>query len=395
MAYQFVHMEVYSRKGRNGRNVDFILAEAERRPDACLHVTEPVRPELIFGVEVAEVRRLHNERAETATVTTRTGKSRRIRTDQNTLVAIVASHPATTEAVSSTPAIAHAVANWEALTVEWLRTLYGDQLVSVIRHVDETHPHLHAFVLPDDIEMRARRLHPGQEAKATIMTAALVEAEDRKTLNRRADAAYRASMRAWQDSYWQTVGLPCGLARLGPGRRRLSRLEWQAEKKQMQAIQEAHADAALARVAAAAHRVEAIRLHKAAEARIGHARSVVLTARQEGKRILESARSRATRLRSIGSQIRSLWDGLRRSVVEARIRQAVAGEVAEAHKRAEAERHRAVEETRKRRDAERAHEATVAAVHALGRERDMARRRLDALERKAGAIIPNELRRIP
>lgn len=81
MAYQFVHMEVYSRKGRDGRGVDFILAEAERRADACLHVAAPARPETMFGVGVDEVRRLHDERADAATTATKAGKVRRIRTD--------------------------------------------------------------------------------------------------------------------------------------------------------------------------------------------------------------------------------------------------------------------------------------------------------------------------
>lgn len=416
MAYQFVHMEVYSRKGRDGRGVHFILAEAERRPDACLHVAAPTPPETVFGVEVTEVRRLHDERAATATATTKAGKTRRVRSDQNTLLTVVASHPATMEAVRGDPATARAVRDWEAQTVAWLRGLYGDQLASVVRHVDEAHPHLHAFVLPNGPDMRAGRLHPGQEAKARIMSTGPADGEDGKILNRRGDAAYRAAMRGWQDSYWQAVGLPCGLTRLGPGRRRLTRQEWQAEKVQAQAVRQAReradalraagsafvtktrteaadalgqaqAEAAEIRAAAIARQEAAMRLHDAAEARFQKARSVLSRARREGSRILEDARARAARLRSIGSRLRSLWDGLRRSTVEARIRDAVAGEVAEARRRADAERHRAAEEMRRRRDAERGREAAVAAAQALGRERDAARRRLAALLPDAGPLL--------
>lgn len=416
MAYQFVHMEVYSRKGRDGRGVDFILAEAARRADACLHVAAPARPELVFGVEVGEVRRLHDEQAATATATTKAGKTRRIRSDQNTLLTVVASHPATMEAVRADPATARAVRDWEAQTVAWLRGLYGDQLASVVRHVDEAHPHLHAFVLPNGPEMRAGRLHPGQEAKARIMSAGSAEGEDGKILNRRGDAAYRAVMREWQDSYWQEVGLPCGLARLGPGRRRLTREEWHAEKVQAQAvrrarervdalhtaanafvtktrtetaaaIRQAQAEAAEIRAAAIARQETAMRLHDEAEARFRNARAILSRARREGSRILEDARAKAGRLRSIGSRIRSLWDGLRWSAVEARIRDAVAGEIAAERDRAEAARLRAADEARRRRDAERAREAAVAAVHALGRERDAARRRLAALLPDAGPLI--------
>lgn len=416
MAYQFVHMEVYSRKGRDGRSVDFILAEAERRPDACLHVAAPTPPELVFGVRVGEVRRLHDEQAAAAIATTKAGKTRRIRSDQNTLLTVVASHPATMEAVRSDPSTARAVREWEARTVRWLQDQYGTALVSVIRHTDEAHPHLHAFVLPDDPEMRAGRLHPGQQAKAGIMSVGPAEDEDGKTLNRRGDVAYRAAMRGWQDSYWQTVGLPCGLTRLGPRRRRLTREEWQAEKVQAQAvriareradalrtagdafvtktrteaaaaIRQAQAEAAEIRAAAIARQEAAMRLHDQAEARIRKARSVLSRARREGSRILEDARAKAGRLRSIGSRIRSLWDGLRTSTVEARIRQFVAGEIATERDRAEAARRRAAEEARRRRDAERAREAAVAAAQALGRERDAARRRLAALLPDTGLII--------
>lgn len=424
MAYQFVHMEVYSRKGRDGRGVDFILAEAERRLDACLHVAAPTPPETVFGVEVAEVRRLHDERAATATTTTKAGKTRRIRSDQNTLLTVVASHPASMEAMRADPATAHAVREWEVMTVAWLRELYGDQLASVVRHVDEAHPHLHAFVLPDGPEMRAVRLHPGQEAKALILSAGPAEGEDGKVLNRRGDAAYRAVMREWQDTYWQKVGLPCGLARLGPGRRRLTSAEWQAEKVQAQAVRlarervdalhtagnalvmktrmeatdavrQAQGEAAEIRAAAIARQEAAMRLSDHAEARIRKAHSVLSRARREGTRILEDARAKAARLRSIGSRVRSLWDGLRWSMVEARIRDAVTGEIAAERNRAEAARLRAADEARRRRDAERARDAAVDAIHAIVRERDAARRRLVALLPDAGPLIHHGPRRGP
>src|SRR5690606_18676728 len=146
--------------------VDFILAEAERLPDACLHVAQPLPPKTVFGVDVDEVRRLHDERVGAAKATLANGRQRAIRKDQNSLLTVVASHPSTMDAVGSDPAVEAAVRAWETKTVEWLRDQYGSALVSVIRHVDETHPHLHAFVLPTDPEMRAGRLHPGLEAKA-------------------------------------------------------------------------------------------------------------------------------------------------------------------------------------------------------------------------------------
>lgn len=408
MAYQFIHLEAYSRKGRAGRSVDFVLAEADRHPDATPHVVTPTAPEIVFGVDVGEVRRLHDERAETAKSALVNGKQRAIRKDQNTLLTVVASHPATMDALRNDAALTHQVKAWEAQTVAWLRRQYGGHLVSVIRHVDEAHPHLHAFVLPDSADMRAARLHPGQSAKAELLAAGSVLGEDAKAANRRGDRAYRAAMRGWQDSYWQAVGLPCGLTRLGPGRRRLSREAWRAERTQAEAVrtarqrvaalqadgqtfinatraqayairQEAHDEAASIQAAAIDKQKEATRLHDAATARLQAARTTLHDARREGRRIIDLARTQAGRLRSFGAGLRFLWDGLRLSRIENDIRQSLANEIAAERQRTNDARRQALDERHLRRDAERRQERTVAAVHATGRERDAARRELNAL----------------
>ncbi|MGP2490842.1 hypothetical protein ACTDI4_04305 [Mesorhizobium sp. PUT5] len=407
MSYQFVHMELYSRKGRDGRSVDFVLAEAARRPDACLHVQNPVPPAVVFGVDVDEVRHLHDERAATAKATLATGKQRAIRQDQNTLLTVVASHPAAMDSVASNPALADEVKEWEARTVAWLRDQYGVALVSVIRHVDESYPHLHAFVLPEAPDLRAGALHPGQEAKRRVVSAGAANGEDGKTLNRRADVAYREAMRDWQDSYWQAVGLPCGLTRLGPGRRRLTRDEWQAERTQVRAVRhaqdraalieaeadslasQAKADAAIAhaerteadRIRAAAVEQAAIakRLHDAAEMRLRKARAALSRASDEGKRILGAAHREADRLRAFGGRLRALWDGLRRSAMEDRLRASVARDLARERTRADEAGRRVAEEARRRREAESRAEDAVASARAVGRERDAARRQLSAL----------------
>lgn len=408
MAYQFIHMEVYSRKGRDGRSVDFVLAEATRRPDACLHVPNPIPPEVVFGVGVDGIRRLHDERAATAKATLANGKQRAIRQDQNTLVTIVASHPAAMGSLASNPCLADEVKEWEGRTVAWLRDQYGVALVSVIRHVDESHPHLHAFVLPDVPDLRAGSLHPGQEAKRKVVAEGAADGEDGKALNRRADAAYRAAMREWQDSYWQTVGLPCGLTRLGPGRRRLTREEWQAERTQAQAVRQAQdraariktdaasyasrakadaselitaakADVARIRAVAVEQAAKAKRLHDAAEMRLWKARATLSRASDEGKRILGTARREADRLRAFGGKLRALWDGLRRSAMEERLRASVARDLTQERTRADEAGRRAVEEALRCREAERRAEDAVASARAVGRERDAARRQLAAL----------------
>ena len=244
--FQFVHIESFARKSdAKGRSTSFVFDEASRTPGACEHVTNPAEPITVFGKSVDEVRALHDELATGATATTKAGKTRKVRSDQHTLLTIVASHPA---APGEQP---EAVAAWQDRTVAWLRETWGDRLQSVIRHDDEGHVHVHAYVVPDDGEMRARRLHPGVVAKENAKAAALAEGHDAKAANKIGDDAYKVAMRGLQDSFFEAVGVPSGLARLGPGRRRLDRGAWQAEKAQAAAAGVAIAAAEVARVQAA------------------------------------------------------------------------------------------------------------------------------------------------
>ena len=268
MGFQFVHLEGCSRKpDEKGRSVDYVLSEAERRPHSCTHVLAPLAPELVFGLSVAELRALHDKKTAAAVATIAGGRTRKIRQDQLTLLTVVASHPARTAEVRDDPAVAAEVAAWEQCVVKWLRENWGDDLSSVVRHVDEEHAHLHAYILPSDPEMRARRLHPGVAAKEAIKREAVAEGADAKACNAAGDKAYRAAMRAMQDGFWREVGMPCGLARIGPARRRLTRAEWHAERAGVAAAALALRVADGARVEADAVRQAAIAVMRAAESK--------------------------------------------------------------------------------------------------------------------------------
>lgn len=223
MSYQFAHLETYSRKANSkGQSTDFVLDEASRVPEASRHVEHPQPPTLVYGVGLDKLRAEHDRMASEARTTNVRGQSRAIRKDQHTLCTIILSHPGGDTAD---------VDAWQRDSIAWLRERYGDQLKTVVRHDDESHPHLHAYLM--DPDMKAKNLHPGAAAKAAVMKA------DHQA-NKEGDKAYRTAMRAWQDDYWQSVGLKHGLARLGPGKRRLSRAAWQAEKQATQAVKEAH-----------------------------------------------------------------------------------------------------------------------------------------------------------
>jgi hypothetical protein len=241
MGYQFIHLESYARKAdAKGRSTCFIFAEASRKLDASVHVQNSLAPIVVYGVGVEAVQEIHDTAAAASTIAVKGGHVRRLAKDKKTLHTVVASYPATMDEIRDDPTKRKDAEKWERLTVEWLRLQYGNDLKSVIRHEDEEYFHIHAFVVPlDEPGMSALKYHPGTTAKREIMALGPAEGEDTKSLSKRADAAYKSAMRKWQDSYHYAVAIPCGLTRLGPQRRRLSREEWQREQSQAASLQKA------------------------------------------------------------------------------------------------------------------------------------------------------------
>ncbi|RVO61807.1 hypothetical protein [Sinorhizobium meliloti] len=419
MSFQFVHMAAYSRKGDGkGRSTSFVFSEARRDPVASLHVPAPGTPVVVSGVGVDEVERRHDVAADHARTTPQGGKPRRIRADQHTLMTVVASHPYTVEEVRVDAAKRTEVSRWEALTVDWLRGQYGDELVSVVRHEDESRWHLHAYVLPDDPAMRASALHPGQQAKAAVMSAGPAEGEDSKALNKRGDGAYKAAMRDWQDSYHAAVALPCGLTRLGPARRRLTRAEWQAEKVQARALRttldhaadvkrkvesfigkkkgetetmvaQAETTTAALKAEAAAAKAESDRLLAEAKTATDDAKAAQDKAVREQRkaswmmtRVREAdahVRSASARLQRLPSLLRTVLDGFRKSKVADRIRAAVDSEMDRLREQATAASDRARKADTDRRMAEERARTLDRTLSETIAQRDAARKEIARL----------------
>lgn len=416
MGYQFAHVESYSRSGNRGggHNVAGILAEARRSPEACLHVATPKPPVLVTGCGLEELERRHDDLVEAARETLANGKQRAVRKDTPSLFTCVLSHPATPEECRANPATMVAVKEWAKDSAAWLRRdleARGGILETVVMHVDESHIHLHAYGLHPS--GHADRLHPGKVAKKAAVEAALETGQDKKTANAVGDKAYVVAMRTWQDSYSREVGLPHGLTRLGPARRRLSRSEWMVEQAAAKSVNEARslAKGAKDEVKAAegirnrileeaqqkAHllamegqrRMEAAKAAETAAADAARkARIVVRNAHRERERILFRARRDLGRLRSIGVAIRTLWDSLRVSVLRRTIRQEVQGLIdREAAKVAEALR-RLHEECRRRQAAETRLADVIQSARSLGWERDEIRRERDCLLGPAANVNP-------
>ncbi|MFS8121985.1 hypothetical protein QD336_06150 [Rhizobium sp. BR 250] len=304
MAYQFIHLESWSRKpDAKGRSTDFIFDEASRKPIASVHVADPKPPTVIYGLGVDEVRQMHDKAAAAAMTPGARGKLRKLDSKQKTLHTVVASHPYTVEEVRADKKKAAEVRDWERRTVAWLKQQYGPALKCVIRHTDEKQWHVHAYVLPtNDPQMRAGVYHPGAIAKKAVKAAGRRDGEDGKALNKRADVAYKAAMRDWQDSYHETVAVPCGLTRLGPARRRLTREEWKAEQAQARALQNA------------VDRAKAVK--RQGQAYIDQTRADAAAIKADAAQVKAST----DRLTGIGGAVRAVVDGIQESRIRDQIR---------------------------------------------------------------------------
>lgn len=403
--FQFAHMQNFSRKGdKGGRTVSFVLAEARRDPAASLHVSSPRPPDVVWGCSVEDLEREHEDRVAVARKTIAGGKTRSVGREQHTLVTIVVSHPYTVAEVEADPAKRREVEQWEALNVEWARRELGDDLRAVIRHTDERQWHLHIYGLPGDPEMRASLFHPGQVAKAALLAAGPVEGEDDKAMRRRSDRAYKDAMREWQDGYFRAVGMSAGLTRLGPAKRRLSRVEWHQERHQAQALKvvqeeaaalKAKADAFARQVGekAALIRADAARKADAAQAAIVAAQAAEASARkraEEARRVTAQAKRdtmAARRLTGLGGALRGLWDGLRKSSIAARLREELRPTVERWQQAEAAARAASAAESDRRVKAEKRASALSASASELGAQRDELRARLARYE-PAPAVAP-------
>lgn len=129
---------------------------------------------------------------------------------------------------------------WCQRVTSWLRKRYSDQLKTIVLHYDEAFLHLHAFLLPESSSMSAAALHPGLRAKTDCMKESLQRGESKKIANRRGNVEYCAAMRKFQDEYSDEVGIPCGQARIGPGRLRLPRAEALRARDHYSHLQKVH-----------------------------------------------------------------------------------------------------------------------------------------------------------
>lgn len=377
MAFQFAHVETYSRKGnaKGGQSVKWVLAEARRDEGACSHVSRPGTPKQIYGISLGEVERLHDELCASVRYEVAGGKTRAVRQDQHTLFTIVCSYPIPMEQVHRNPEETRRLREWQDRNIGWLKAEYGNDLKCVVLHDDEQFPHIHGYVIPDDL--RCRNLHVGVAAKEAIMKAEPNDGEDSKAHNKRGDVAYRAAMSKWQDRYFEQVGLPSGLTRLGPNKRRLSREAWRAEQAAVKSVQ-----IALEKI----HDLDAQKAGYVAKVKSDGAKYVEKTrsdAQAEAEKLkadaLAQVDAQTRKARSIANWLRSFWDSLRSSSIRKSLWNEVQPIIDRERKRVADAENRLHNEIRRRTSVETRLSNTNQVVQVLTSERDQLRRQRDRL----------------
>ncbi|WP_346428963.1 plasmid recombination protein [Paracoccus sp. pheM1] len=110
----------------------------------------------------------------------------------------------------------------------------GAEVLSIVEHRDEAHPHVHVLAVPlcaeDNMRMDAKRCHEGHREQDRHKDHGWSGSPSR---------SYKQAMRGWQDRYHAEVGAKHGQARTGPRRRRLDRAAWKAEQERLKAQKDA------------------------------------------------------------------------------------------------------------------------------------------------------------
>lgn len=215
MASQFLHLSgvglTASHRHPAWHNVGDILAEAARAPGSTGHITRPRMPLLLHGLPPQEIEASVRTLADQAV----DAKGRRIRRDAIVMYSIVASYPVKCSDLSAADRAEYL--SWRQATLDWLNRCFGEQMMSAVEHLDESHPHIHVFVVPNltGSGQIDHSRHPGYAARMI--------ARSNSANRKEAERGYRAGMRDFQDAYERNVSSQFGHARIGPRRRRLRR----------------------------------------------------------------------------------------------------------------------------------------------------------------------------
>jgi len=226
-----MHFRAYARAPvRDVPSVANVLGEARRDPGYCDHISDPRPPIVHYGEPVEGIEPILDDRLRGA----RDRRMRALPRSFPVLLAGVASWPVERLVVQASETEQHVYEAWLERNVEFFRAQFGDDLISIVEHVDERYPHLHVFAAAhQDPASRVYTLE-------TIWAPMAQEGAKRRSKSKRSEQrqAFRAEAKKIQGAYYDSVGAPSGLARYGPRRQRLTREEWRAQSEQAKALSE-------------------------------------------------------------------------------------------------------------------------------------------------------------
>lgn len=222
-SYQLVHLEIYNDNPSKSEkpSMSSIVSEAMRVDGFCPHVYQPQTPEILYGLDPRQLPDIAIERSKMA----KDKKGRKVRKDAPLLLAGVISIPAESDIDFK---------KFLSLSLTFLKRTYGQNLASVVLHLDEAHPHLHFYAIPSlkDGGFSMAEIHPGIKARSECVG---------KGYSKKANA-YKQAMRGYQDMFYAQVSSKLGMTRLGPRVQRLTRKQWKAQQAQAKALSAKHFD---------------------------------------------------------------------------------------------------------------------------------------------------------
>ncbi|WP_281648580.1 hypothetical protein [Parendozoicomonas sp. Alg238-R29] len=212
-----------------------IIREASRQKGYCDHVDAPLEPVTLYGDDLFSLEIKINNIYETYKnrVVQKSGKVavRKIREDQHVLLSGVASHPRLSEDYFSCDVTREMVSFWLENTIDFLKEEFGESLKSVILHLDEKHPHVHFYCLPDysyenidgkeaPIINPLSSIHKGINARNHAEREASKNGLKGTSKVKFVQEAFGKSMSEMQDRFHESVSMKHGHERFGPKRKR-------------------------------------------------------------------------------------------------------------------------------------------------------------------------------
>lgn len=205
MKSQFAHIESFSiKKNPKSKKTDVagVCGEVTRAPGFCDHVDEVQRPDLLFGMDPLALQKKITTRFDELNESSKTAGGRALRKDQLVMTAGFFSYPGTE--------VDETFLEWSTDCLNFLGNKYGKNLKSVVAHYDEGHPHIH-FLLCDLQNLRVDNgLDPAKTAQ-----------RDFRQLKKTDTLTQKDALKAFQDDFFNAVGVKYGHARKLGARERL------------------------------------------------------------------------------------------------------------------------------------------------------------------------------